>query len=107
MAVDSVEQLQTEVENSKQCSIDTENNINIISQSIELTVEQQNEIGALIEEQSRKIQDLKVAQNFLTNLLENTNKKIVDSSQIAVDMSDMAKGITLTLDEFSVSTRGM
>lgn len=105
VAVDSVGQLQSEVENSKQCSLDTESNINIISQSIGLTVDQQNEIGALIQEQSRKIQDLQVAQEFLTNLLENTNKKIMDSSQIAVDMSDMAKGITLTLDEFSVTTR--
>ncbi|MCE0495274.1 methyl-accepting chemotaxis protein [Vibrio salinus] len=104
-SVDSVEQLYKEVENSKTCSQDTEKNINLISTSISLTVEQQNQIATLIEQQSNSIHDLKQAQDFLTNLLDNTNQKIISSSKIAIDMSDMAKGISSTLDEFSVSAK--
>ncbi|WCP65995.1 methyl-accepting chemotaxis protein [Vibrio tubiashii] len=106
-SVESVAHLQTEVENSKQCSRDTEENIKTISSSITLTVEQQNEIAALIDSQSRSIHELKTAQEFLTNLLASTNKKIMNSSQIAVDMSDMAKGISSTLDDFSLSARNV
>ncbi|NRF63185.1 methyl-accepting chemotaxis protein [Vibrio coralliilyticus] len=107
VSVESVAQLQKEVENSKQCSSDTADNIDKISSSITLTVEQQNEIAALIDEQSRSIHDLKQAQDYLSNLLQNTNKKIMDSSHIAVDMSDMAKGISSTLDDFSLSARNV
>ncbi|KJY85523.1 hypothetical protein TW84_21620 [Vibrio neptunius] len=103
VSVDSVAQLQKEVENSKQCSSETADNIDRISSSITLTVEQQNEIAVLIDEQSRSINELKQAQDYLSNLLQNTNKKIIDSSHIAVDMSDMAKGISSTLNDFSTS----
>ncbi|MBN3494830.1 methyl-accepting chemotaxis protein [Vibrio neptunius] len=103
VSVDSVAQLQKEVENSKQCSSETADNIDKISSSITLTVEQQNEIAVLIDEQSRSINELKQAQDYLSNLLQNTNKKIIDSSHIAVDMSDMAKGISSTLNDFSTS----
>ncbi|WP_339389994.1 methyl-accepting chemotaxis protein [Vibrio neptunius] len=103
VSVDSVVQLQKEVENSKQCSSETADNIDKISSSITLTVEQQNEIAVLIDEQSRSINELKQAQDYLSNLLQNTNKKIIDSSHIAVDMSDMAKGISSTLNHFSTS----
>ncbi|CAM3188781.1 methyl-accepting chemotaxis protein [Vibrio neptunius] len=105
VSVDSVAQLQKEVENSKQCSSETADNIDKISSSITLTVEQQNDIAVLIDEQSRSINELKQAQDYLSNLLQNTNKKIIDSSHIAVDMSDMAKGISSTLNDFSTSAR--
>ncbi|GLT16869.1 methyl-accepting chemotaxis protein [Vibrio zhanjiangensis] len=103
VSVDSVAQLQKEVENSKQCSSYTAQNIERISNSISLTVGQQHEIAALIDEQSRRIHELREAQSYLSNLLKNTNKKIKDSSFIAVDMNDMAKGISSTLDDFSLS----
>lgn len=105
ISVDSVEQLQVEVQNSKRCSHETEQSIELITSSIELTVGQQNEIASLIEQQSMSINELKKAQDYLTNLLENTNKKITSSSQIAVDMSDMAKGISSTLNEFTLATK--
>lgn len=106
ISVESVEKLQTEVQNSKQCSRNTEQNIKLISTSIGHTVNQQNEIASLVEHQSRSINELKTAQDYLTKLLENTNEKIISSSKIAVDMNDMAKGISSTLDEFSLSTKG-
>ena len=102
-SVESVAQLQTEVENSKKCSNYTAENIDRISNSISLTVGQQHEIAALIDEQSKSIHELREAQGYLSNLLKNTNKKIKDSSFIAVDMNDMAKGISSTLDDFSLS----
>ncbi|WP_076588241.1 methyl-accepting chemotaxis protein [Vibrio ostreicida] len=105
VSVDSVGQLQKEVENSRQCSGDTATNIETISETIALTVEQQNEIASMIDEQSRSIKDLKQAQDFLSNLLQNTSNKIINSSQIAMDMSEMAKGISSTLDDFSLPNK--
>ncbi|MFW7525580.1 methyl-accepting chemotaxis protein [Vibrio ostreicida] len=105
VSVDSVGQLQKEVENSRQCSGDTATNIETISETIALTVEQQNEIASMIDEQSRSIKDLKQAQDFLSNLLQNTSNKIINSSQIAIDMSEMAKGISSTLDDFSLPNK--
>ncbi|WP_375748339.1 methyl-accepting chemotaxis protein [Vibrio sp. HN007] len=106
VSVESVDNLQAEVLNSKQCSHNTEQNIKLISTSIQHTVAQQNEIASLIDDQSRSIDELKTAQDYLTKLLESTNDKITSSSKIAVDMNEMAKGISATLDEFSLSSKG-
>nr|WP_070972108.1 methyl-accepting chemotaxis protein [Vibrio sonorensis] len=105
VSVESVERLQNEVESSKKSSEQTVATINGISESVSRTVALQGDIAHQIDNQSRNIHELREAQECLSQLLENTSQKIISSSQIAVDMSDMAKGITATLDEFTLSKK--
>ncbi len=103
VAVDSVDALQSQVAASRECSKDTAEMIEAISSAIGQTVSSQGEISDLIRQQTTSIDQLKEAQDFLAGLLQQTRSKIDTSSQIAVDMSEMAQGITSTLDEFRLS----
>ncbi len=103
LAVNSVGQLKHEVETSKGRSIDTAEAIDKMSASVDHTVEQQNVIAELLEQQIQRLHALRESQQFLTTLFQNSSSKLINTTSISVEMSEMAQRISNTLDEFTLT----